>query len=1685
MSEKGSVFQKGGGGTNFEQHVQTAFLTTLIIRGNAPCLNANEIIEVAFQTTNRGYQTDDLLVVAKTSVGIHRLLIQVKTNITISESDEIFQKVIEDFWIDFNNTIRFDKGKDKIVLIKSVLTKDERNHLKPLLNWAKTHNTTNDFISEVKRVGLKENRLNIFRECLKKANDNIYLTDIEIWEFLRCFDILEYDFLNESSMDETYFLNLIKLSKSSNSSLNDKEIWDSILAYASKLNKDGGSVSIDSIQKEPLYQNFNYEKINPFFKNVEKLKSDGEVIKENIVTIIGEVHIDRKNISQSIIESINANRITIVTGKPGFGKSSEIKNVIEKEYFNDSVFIFRAEQFNMPHLSNVFSSQGVNEKLVDIFSCIALIPNKIIFIDSLEKLLESDPEYAFKQFLSLLKNYPDIKIVGACRKYAVDLVTLKFDINKSELNIIEVPPLTTSEIESIVTQYPKISDVLKNSKIRKVLESLKYLDFLIKSSTKKIEDYANITEIQLKESLWNGLVEDYLKTIDGLPSKREKAFMEIAINRAKGMKLFVTPSDSIDTEAIRLLENDGIIFQENQNHRYSPAHDILEDWALIRYVSAIYENFPTPIEFYNNLGNEPAIRRAFRLWIEDYLIDDSFKINQLIRDSIFNNSIDNYWADEILIAVFKSENSSSFFVNFKQDLLANDCNLLNNCIHLIKTTCKESKWINGETYLLIPIGSGWSAIMQFISSHIEEMDSMRSSIFNLIQVWELRITYNNDEIDSVEKLAVKNIVCHFITQIESKDKFWEKDARYHRDTYPTLIALLYHLADIAQIEISNLINNASNYRYIKGEWELDSFYELVIERALLGVRNLKLIQELPELIIKTAWKSWKLNLKDEIDEHDSVFGKSFRSNRLSTEKCWGINDKHQFFPPSIFKTPIFNLLWENPKLTLEFIVEFVNYSVDFYANADCDYKHEIYQINVELNDGTIIKQWANEELWLAFRGLSVTHYGLECILIALEKYLLALANSKTMDSRNRINSHFGYLIKNSNNVAIMSVLASIAMAHPEEIQEEVLPIFSIKEFYEWDFTRVFKENSALAIYDQRIPFAQQERIEFNKLPHRKKYSRGLADFIVQYQFNICILNDKIYRIFDKMNSNIPKDDIFGRKLLTEIDVRNWEVQEYDSDLGGFSIEPNYEEDVTEMVKSGREYNQSINNSFTYSNKIEKALKSVEKLLFDEWEEYHNYYCQNEASFSIYDKPVTLAVVGLRDFSIKLTTKQKDWCINCLVKTIASVCESNFNPFDFMREGSRFNLREKEIALTSFHYIFNVLEEEEEKSGILELLLYVMICPFHRTDLEVITKYIRTIFHEQYPEETRIVWFGVVKYAQYKVSNNYMYDDPDRQKISSEREKELEFIRDIINRKEIILDISTINLENSKKYILMNAMLITPVECKEEIYQEFIMKCILLFTDYIQSSKHRGRDRTSYDIFGEMDYNVKMYISEVILSSESKFSKQLLDMLLDPIYSEEYDIIRQNRNHFEFVSEIMKIIITTLDKIIANSNDQIYNNQLIDNFWNIWDYFFEKIKKSERKFLSSTLLLDIEWYKDSTDWTPLHNKKEYYYQIIKQLGSNQTESIINVFSTVGEKQFLPDGLRWLVEIYKNNDSSIKSLTHNSAERLIERLFYNHITIIKNNKTLIQDFIWLLSKMVDLGSSNAYFFLENVITYKNNK
>ena len=1691
MSDKGSVFQKGGGGTNFEQLVQTAFLTTLIIRGNVPCIASGELLEVALQVTNRGYETDDFLAIAKSPIGEHRLLIQVKHDISFTIENEKFKEVISAFWKDYSNTSIFDKTRDKLIVVKNGLTKDERNHLKSLFNWAINHATETDFLSEVNRIKAKKERLDVFRVLLKEANNNTDLTDKELWEFLKCVDVLEYDLLNEGSIDKTYFLNLIKLSKSNESTATEKEIWDSVFAYVATLNPNGGSATLESIKDKDFFQHFDNAQLSPYFKAVEKLKSDSKEILRPIKTSIGKVEnefkLPRTEAREKILQAISGSQFTIVTGKPGVGKSAEIKEIIQTNFPNASVFVFRADQFNESTLANVFSSQGVNETIQDIFSCISLITEKIIFIDSLEKLLEADPECAFKQLLALLKEHPEIKIIASSRKYAIDLITLKFGIYKNDTCIIDIPTLNEEELKLVSEKFPELSSVLKNNKVKKLLQSPKYLDFSILAIGKTNDDYANVSITEFKDKLWNSLVVDSTNTKNGLPIKREEAFKEIAVKRAKEMKLFTKP-DKSDAEAIVCLENDEIVFQENNNRKYAPTHDILEDWALVKYVSSILEDFPKPKDLFDNLGNEPAIRRAFRLWVEDYLIDNSSKINELIKATVSDQTIEKYWADELLVAIFKSENSNSFFTAFEKELLADNAIFFNRCLHIIKTCCKESDQKSNSSNLLLPIGSGWKEALFFIHKHISQLEVIKLSVLNFLADWYYRLLIQYNKIETAELEATKSIVLTYLKEIEEEKEFWQEENAKNKSS--NLITILFDLASISKEEIKELIARAFAYKESRDSWKLNSFYENVIESCLSGIGNQRLIKELPELIVETAWKNWKHVPPKETDFPNDRFGIIARHS-LRNEECWGIKDKHSFFPSGIYKTPFYNLLWAHPIVGLKFIVDFINYSVEFYVNATCEYKHKISQIEIELNDGTVIKQWAAWELWAAYRGSSVTNYALESLLMSFEKFLLETAKRKSDISKENIKFVFDYVLKNSNSVAPLSVLTSVAIAYPEEVEEAMLPLLSVREFYDWDLSRALQEHSVLAPMDNHIAFAQKERWESNQLPHRKQYTRGLGDFIVNYQFNIRKLNPQIHNLFDKLKAKIKQEDVMWKKRLNEIDIRNWEVQPYDEKLGGFVVQPKYEQEVVEHLASSQDYFDEQNKSAEFSGIISKAYKKEESINYEKWAECYHYYSNNENFDIVFSKPITLAIIGLREFSSDISEEQKNWCLETIVKAIGSILQDTFSR-DYSLNLS-VSIMEKEIALSSFHLLMQNADNDKDKNGIIVTMIYMLFAPFHDHEIDKITRYVREEFFKQFPDEAKRVWLGLIKYSNYKKAkpNFFGYQDEDSFKTAQENEEK--FVQQISSDKNLTLDLSEVDLEKSEGYLLARAFVITPYDITDKDFESFINHVLPIVLDDLTKredySYNRGRD--SRQFHHESISDIEQYLANLFLDADFDFSKSVLTTLVNSL-SNSTQSHRFGRN------DLIEFVNTTLDyfvlKLYDNGNlkkEQTKYSKQQTNFWNLWKVLFDLIPSNGKHPLIQKLLFDIRYLlwdyqgnPNENNWSVLNGKKEFYKNMFLEKGRNNVSSVINVFSTIGRKEFLPEGISWLTDVFKSNPITSLSLTSVSSDRMIKGLFYNHISKIKNDKTLIDDYVWILNRMVDLGSSEAYLFRENVITYKNN-
>lgn len=1682
MSEKGSVFQKGGGGTNFEQNVQTAFLVTMLVGGDVPCIPSSTISEIALQVTNRGFETDDLMVVAKSVNEEHRLLMQIKHDIAFSLQSALWKEVLAAFWKDFNNTL-FNKEKDKLIVVSGGLTKNDRNHLKTLFNWANAHSSASDFISEVNRVKAKREQLDVFRTILNEANNNTALADEVLWEFVKCVDVLEYDFLNEGSVCKTNFLNLIKLCKNDSSTLNEEDIWNSIYSYVSCLNPNGGSVTLESVKGQDFYRQFDITQIQPCSKAVIKLQKDSNTILQPIKSSIGfgedEIHFQRTELIEELSNSINDSLFTFVIGKPGMGKTAVIKDLLKKDYSNASIFVFRADQFNAPTLANVLSSVGINESIEDILTCVSLIPDKIVFIDACEKLLESDPECAFREFLALIKTYPDVKVVLTSRKYAFDLLSLKFNINYGELQTVEIQPINDNEFKIVSDRYANLNILAKNEKIKEMLRCPKYLDFALRTIVKTNNDLSNISVTDFKELLWNELVVDSQNTKNGLPIKREKAFMSIAVKRAKEMKLFTKPDDGVDAEALVCLENDEMIFQEKNNRKYSPTHDILEDWALVRYVSEKYEDCQNLKGFLMSLGTEPAIRRAFRLWVEDCLNDNNVRLIELLNISISDDTIEKYWIDEILTSVFRSDNCAYFFDSFEKELLLNDGALFIKCLNVIETCCKESFNVNNNA-ILVPIGNGWKCALLFIIGHFQQLDAVKLPINTFINDWYYKLLLKYNTVDAEEQEAAKSIVLFCIEEIENGSFVLNDD-----EQVKGLVTILFDLASISKEEIISLIDRCYGNKTKKKTWGARPFYDKVRESVLSGIRNARLLNELPDLVVEVAWKEWKYKPKKDHFPDDLAI---IMPHQLHGDECWGITTKYNFFPSGIYKTPFYHLLRCHPKESMTFIVGFVNYSVDFYVKVPDDQNHDKRQINkidIVIDDKTIDSKYACAELWMAFRGHSVTSYLLESLLMSLEKYLLEIADMKNEKSRSILNYVFEYVIRNSNNVAPLAVLSSVTMAFPEEVGKSMLPLFTVKEFYDWDLERALKDHTPLCPVDFRIPFAQNERWESNQLSHRIKYRRGLLDFVLNYQFNIRVLNGELFKIFDLLNQKSQdSNDIVWKKNLLEMDIRNQEIGEYDAKLGGFPVLPKYNEEIDGFIKENQEEYHRYQESSKYSSLLLNAWKNNVIISFEEWSECYDYYTKQDEGdalpeMDLMDRPVTLAYFGLRDFSEKISEAQRGWSIKMLYDTIVNIIQDIYHhEFSLV---PKYNVTENEIALSSFHLLMQNMDAEDDVNAIVVLLVYMLIAPFADFESDKNIQYFREIFSDHYPKIAKKVWLVLIELSEYRKEHPYTHYAKE-----SDIQNEDDFICNKVSDLELKLDLSRISIDKCDRFVLYRVFASTSIRFDDVDYYGFMMHVLPMLIGDMEKEKENVILNQGYY---KAIMDIERYLALCFLNSDLDYSVPLFKMLIESVLKHK-SIIRYGRDELlEFVNYVLDFIVIKLhDNGLLGIQEKVYKKQ-IEKFWSLWDVFYGMMPEDGMCPLMEKLMLDTRYLcfdersaPDESDWCVLENQKEFYKKLLLGKGKTYINSAIKVFSTIGNKAFMPDGISWIVEVLKSNSGLCGCLLTTHAERMIKRLFYDHISAIKSDKKLIDDYLWILNKMVGLGSSDAYFIRENVITYK---
>ena len=238
-------FSTGGGGYDFEHRVQAAFLLGLLVDGFSPILNLR-IVALDFQAKRLGYHMDDLVVHCDGFGEETKLLCQAKHGVTIG-NNPTFQEVISAAWVAFNQS-NFNKNKDKLVLITGLIPKAD------VLRWicaqANASSNEQDFMARTQEANFSNNdirkKLEVLKNCLKCANNSQALSDKDIWEFCKAFELLVFDLAYESSINEF----LIRALIASNSTQRAADVWGCLIDCVGRYNTQSAHVTSEKLPDE-------------------------------------------------------------------------------------------------------------------------------------------------------------------------------------------------------------------------------------------------------------------------------------------------------------------------------------------------------------------------------------------------------------------------------------------------------------------------------------------------------------------------------------------------------------------------------------------------------------------------------------------------------------------------------------------------------------------------------------------------------------------------------------------------------------------------------------------------------------------------------------------------------------------------------------------------------------------------------------------------------------------------------------------------------------------------------------------------------------------------------------------------------------------------------------------------------------------------------------------------------------------------------------------------------------------------------------------------------------------------------------------------------------------------------------------------------------------------------------------
>jgi hypothetical protein len=329
-------FSTGAGGATFEQLVGAYYLVALLAEDIPRGLNQGITKSVRFQQSYTGTILDDIRVISEADHRQFKLDLQVKHDLVIGDN-ALFRRVLHDAWGTFMNTQGgpFVLGIDRLGIVLGEYDKEVDQHLQPVLDWARTSSSAEEFFEKLGKPGFasegkRQFVSKIFKPLLIR-DVKPDLTDDELFLFLKHLTILHFDIEHNSARDTLYVWNrLLDLCKKRDDA-QAKDLANHLFRLVAEYAKNAAGLEYDTLHQQ--FSNAPFHDRKSCLHDLQILRRHTDNTLQGISsTIGGRVTLPRTEVISELYTAIKkeGTRHVVLVEEAGCGKSVLLKLLADR-----------------------------------------------------------------------------------------------------------------------------------------------------------------------------------------------------------------------------------------------------------------------------------------------------------------------------------------------------------------------------------------------------------------------------------------------------------------------------------------------------------------------------------------------------------------------------------------------------------------------------------------------------------------------------------------------------------------------------------------------------------------------------------------------------------------------------------------------------------------------------------------------------------------------------------------------------------------------------------------------------------------------------------------------------------------------------------------------------------------------------------------------------------------------------------------------------------------------------------------------------------------------------------------------------------------------------------------------------------------------------------------------------------